>query len=56
MRSADHLKVFKIKAHQKKIVFTKTLEKSEWKNTELAKRNLTEEVKKLKNQSGKDMN
>jgi dihydrofolate reductase len=45
----------KIKAHQKKIVFTKTLEKSEWENTELAKGNLTEEVNKLKNQSGKDI-
>lgn len=47
--------VSKIKAHQKKIVFTKTLEKSEWENTELAKGNLTEEVNKLKNQSGKDI-
>ena len=45
----------KIKANQKKIVFTKTLEKSEWKNTELAKGNLIEEVNKLKNQSGKDI-
>jgi dihydrofolate reductase len=47
--------ISKIKARQKKIVFTKTLEKSEWKNTELAKGNLTEEVNKLKNQSGKDI-
>ncbi|MEX1121199.1 MAG: dihydrofolate reductase family protein [Balneolales bacterium] len=45
----------KIKAAQKRIVFTKTLEKSEWENTELAKGNLTEEVNKLKNQSGKDI-
>ena len=45
----------KIKANQKKIVFTKTLETSEWENTELAKGNLTEEVNKLKNQSGKDI-
>jgi dihydrofolate reductase len=45
----------KIKARQKKIVFTKTLEKSEWENTELAKGNLTEEVNKLKNLSGKDI-
>src|SRR3990172_12656579 len=39
----------------KKIVFTKTLDKSEWNNTELAKGILVEEIKKLKNQSGKDM-
>ena len=45
----------RIKAHQKKIVFTKTLEKSTWKNTEFAKGNLIEEVNKLKHQSGKDI-
>lgn len=45
----------KIKAGQKKIVFTKTLDKSEWENTELAKGNLNEEITKLKNQSGKDI-
>ncbi len=45
----------KIKAQQKKIVFTKTLEKSDWENTELAKGNLSEEINKLKNQSGKDL-
>ena len=45
----------RIKAKQKKIVFTKTLDKSEWDNTELAKGNLIEEVNKLKNQSGKDI-
>jgi dihydrofolate reductase len=45
----------KIKAKQKKIVFTKTLEKSEWENTELAKGDLAEEIKKLKNQNGKDI-
>jgi len=39
----------------KKIVFTKTLEKSVWDNTELAKGNLADEIKKLKNQSGKDI-
>jgi dihydrofolate reductase len=47
--------VAKIKANQNKIVFTKTLGKSEWENTELAKGNLTEEVNKLKNQNGKDI-
>lgn len=39
----------------KKIVFTKTLAKSEWDNTELAKGNLVDEIKKLKNQNGKDI-
>lgn len=39
----------------KKVIFTKTLEKAEWHNTELAKGNLVEEVNKLKNLSGKDI-
>lgn len=39
----------------RKIVFTKTLEKSIWPNTELAKDDLIDEVKKLKNQNGKDI-
>lgn len=39
----------------KKIVFTSTLAKSEWNKTELAKGNLVDEIKKLKNQNGKDM-
>ena len=47
--------VAEIKARQKKIVFTKTLETSEWENTELAKGNLVEEVNRLKNQNGKDL-
>ncbi len=47
--------VAKIKATQKKIVFTKTLEASEWENTELAKGNLVEEVDKLKCESGKNI-
>ncbi len=38
-----------------KIVFTKTLEKSNWDNTTLAKGNLTDEINTLKNQSGKDI-
>ncbi len=45
----------KIKALQKKIVFTKTLEHSRWKNVLLAKGNLEDEVNKLKNESGKDI-
>ena len=39
----------------KKVVFTKTLDKSIWDNTELAKGNLKEEISKLKNQTGKDI-
>ncbi len=39
----------------KKIVFSKTLDKSEWDNTELAKGELVDEIKKLKTQSGKDI-
>ncbi len=39
----------------RKIVFTKTLDKSQWDNTELAKGNLVEEIQKLKNQAGKDI-
>lgn len=38
-----------------KVVFTKTLEMSEWKNTVLAKGDLVEEITKLKNQDGKDI-
>lgn len=39
----------------KKIVFTKTLDKSIWDNTELATGNLKDEVNRLKNQDGKDI-
>lgn len=38
-----------------KVVFTKTLDKSPWKNTVLAKGNLADEVKKLKQKEGKDI-
>lgn len=39
----------------KKIVFTHTLDKSEWENTELAKGDLSDEIRKLKGQTGKDI-
>jgi dihydrofolate reductase len=39
----------------KKVVFTKTLDHSEWDNTILAKGDLVEEITKLKNQEGKDI-
>ena len=38
-----------------KVVFTKTLEKSTWANTTLAKGDLVEEVNKLKESEGKDI-
>lgn len=38
-----------------KIVFTKTLDKSIWNNTMLAKGNLAEEIASLKNQNDKDI-
>ena len=38
-----------------KVVFTKTLDKSEWENTTLAKGDLTEEIAKLKSQPGNDI-
>jgi dihydrofolate reductase len=38
-----------------KVVFTKTLEKSEWKNTTLAKGDVTKEINDLKAKSGKDI-
>ena len=38
-----------------KIVFTKTLAESPWANTVLAKRDIAEEVNRLKNQAGKDI-
>lgn len=38
-----------------KIVFTKTIEKSIWNNTEVAKGELGEEINKLKNQKGNDI-
>jgi dihydrofolate reductase len=38
-----------------KVVFTKTLDKSAWKNTTLAKGNLAEEIAGLKKQNGKDI-
>jgi dihydrofolate reductase len=38
-----------------KIVFSKTLEKVEWKNSRLVKKNIAEEVSKAKQQPGKDL-
>lgn len=38
-----------------KVVFTKTLDKSKWDNTVLAKGDLVDEITKLKGQDGKDI-
>jgi dihydrofolate reductase len=38
-----------------KVVFSKKLEKSKWENTVIAKGDLVDEIKKLKNQTGKDI-
>jgi dihydrofolate reductase len=38
-----------------KVVFTKTLDKPEWNNVTLAKGNLSDEIKYLKSQNGKDI-
>jgi dihydrofolate reductase len=38
-----------------KVVFTKTLNKSRWINTEIATGDLTEEVNKIKSQNGRDI-
>jgi dihydrofolate reductase len=51
---ADYTKkqLFPVKS---KVVFTKTLDKSEWDNTVLAKGDLVDEITKLKIQDGKDI-
>lgn len=38
-----------------KFVFSKTLDQSEWKNTELAKGDIVEEISRLKKRDGKDI-
>ena len=38
-----------------KVVFTKTLKKSQWTNAEIATGDLTDEITKLKSQKGKDI-
>jgi dihydrofolate reductase len=41
--------------HTKKVIFTKTLARSEWDKTVLAKGDLVEEINHLKEQGGKDI-
>lgn len=38
-----------------KIVFSRTMQKADWQNTRIVKENIVQEVKKLKQTSGKDM-
>lgn len=45
----------RIMVNTPKVVFTKTLDKSNWKNTTLAKGDLKNEIKKLKQQDSKDI-
>ena len=45
----------KIMTDTPKVVFTKTLDKSPWINTEIAKGELTDEINKLKNNAGKEI-
>jgi dihydrofolate reductase len=45
----------KIFSETPKVVFTKSLDRSEWENTVLAKGDLTDEITRLKEQSGKDI-
>lgn len=47
--------VARMKADQKRIVSTNTLEKLPWKNAELAKGDIKTEITKLKFQNGKDI-
>jgi dihydrofolate reductase len=50
----DHLFAKKM-VDTPKVVFTKTLDKSNWNNTTLAKGNLADEITNLKKQNGKDI-
>ncbi len=45
----------KLMVDYRKVVFTKTLDKSAWANTELAKGDLVNEVARIKNGKGKDI-
>lgn len=52
----DTSNAFALKMYETaKVVFTKTLESSDWTNTDLAKDDLVEEISRLKNQPGKDI-
>ena len=51
----DNPEVAKGMNNAEKIVFSRTLKKPLWNNTKLMSGNLVEEIKKLKQESGKDM-
>ena len=52
---SDEYEFAKKMLEKPKVVFTKTLDKTIWENTKLAKGNLAEEVNQLKAQKGKDI-
>ena len=45
----------KLMVETPKVIFSKTLDKTEWKNTSIANGDLVEEINKLKSKKGKDM-
>lgn len=51
----DDPKVAELMNSIKKYVFSKSLEQVDWKNTQIVKGNAAEELKKLKQQAGKDL-
>jgi len=51
----DDQRIIDAMNNYQKIVFSKTLNKADWKNSRLVKGNVIDEVIKLKKQSGKDM-
>ena len=51
----DPWNAFAKKMETPKVVFTKTLNKSEWINTDIATGDLIEEVSKIKSQNGRDI-
>lgn len=53
--ATDDQRIIDAMNNHPKIVFSKTLNKVDWKNTRLVKGDLAEEVLKLKRQPGKDM-
>jgi dihydrofolate reductase len=53
--ATDDQRIIDAMNNSNKIVFSKTLEKVDWKNARLIKGKMVEEVKKLKDQPGKNM-
>jgi dihydrofolate reductase len=55
LRGGDQSRFAKKIGDAKKIVFSKTLDKSVWDNTTIAKGNFVDEINELKRQEGKDI-